>query len=90
MTIPIMLDLMIAFLMGSTLVSLVRVVIGPTAADRMVGLNLISGQVLALLVLSAVRGNHGIYLDVALVYDIFGFVGLLAITYYLQRGGEDH
>jgi multisubunit Na+/H+ antiporter MnhF subunit len=88
MTVPLLLDLMIAFLLGSTLISMIRVVIGPTAADRMIGLNLVSGQVLALLVLSAVRGNHGIYLDVALVYDIFGFVGLLAITYYLQRGGE--
>lgn len=86
--VPLMLDLMLAFLLGSSLLSLVRVVIGPTAADRMIGLNLVSGQILALLVLLAVRGGHGIYLDVALVYDIFGFVGLLAITYYLQRGGE--
>lgn len=85
----VILDLMLAFLLGSTLFSMVRVVIGPNAADRLIGLNMVSGQVLALLVLLAVRGDHGIYLDVALVYDIFGFVGLLAITYYLQRGGEE-
>jgi multisubunit Na+/H+ antiporter MnhF subunit len=89
-SIPLMLDFMIAFLLGSSLVSLVRVVIGPTASDRMIGLNLVSGQILALLVLLAVRGGHEVYLDVALVYDIFGFVGLLAITHYLQKGGEEH
>ncbi|ADK82853.1 MULTISPECIES: monovalent cation/H+ antiporter complex subunit F [Sediminispirochaeta] len=86
--VSLLLDLMLAFLLGSALISMIRVVIGPSAADRMIGLNLVSGQILALLVLLAVRGGHGIYLDVALVYDIFGFVGLLAITHYLQRKGE--
>jgi multicomponent Na+:H+ antiporter subunit F len=46
---------------------------------------MVSAQVLALLVLIAVREGRSIYLDVALVYDIFGFVGLLAITRYLAR-----
>ena len=43
------------------------------------------GEVLGLLVLIAVREARSVYLDVALVYDIFGFVGLLAITRYLAE-----
>ncbi len=69
----------------SIAVILFRVVKGPTAVDRMIGLNIISAQVLAILVLLAVEGKNAVYLDVALVYDIFGFVGILAITKYLSR-----
>ncbi len=76
-------DMMVYFFLGTTVISMVRIVIGPSAADRLIGLNLVSAQVLAILVIIATKENLSIYLDVALVYDIFGFVGLLAITRYL-------
>jgi multicomponent Na+:H+ antiporter subunit F len=82
----VMLQLMIYFFVASTVISLVRGVVGPTVADRLVSLNVVAAQVLALLVLIAVNDNRPAYLDVALVYDIFGFVGLLAITRYLGSG----
>lgn len=74
----------IFFFLGSTVFSMVRVVIGPTTVDRMTGLNLVSAQILALLVLVAVREGRSNYLDVALVYDIFGFIGLLAMARYFR------
>lgn len=74
----------IYFFLGSTVVSIVRVLIGPTTADRMTGLNLVSAQILALLVLYAVREERSNYLDVALVYDIFGFIGILAMARYFR------
>ena len=79
----------IYFFIGSSIVSMVRVVIGPSAVDRMIGLNLVSAQILALLVLIAVREARSVYLDVALVYDIFGFVGILAITRYFSGRRRD-
>ena len=78
-------DLAVYFFLGTTVFSMVRIVIGPTVADRLIGLNLVSAQVLAILVLIATQEDQSIYLDVALVYDIFGFVGLLAITRYLLK-----
>jgi multicomponent Na+:H+ antiporter subunit F len=74
----------IYFFLGSTVVSIVRVLAGPTTADRMTGLNLVSAQILALLVLYAVREGRSNYLDVALVYDIFGFIGILAMARYFR------
>jgi len=74
----------IYFFLGSSVFSMVRVVIGPTTADRMTGLNLVAAQILALLVLVAVREGRPSYLDVALVYDIFGFIGLLAMARYFR------
>jgi multicomponent Na+:H+ antiporter subunit F len=75
-------------LIGTVLISMVRVVVGPTLVDRMIGLNVVAAQVLALLVLIAVDEGSTFYLDVALVYDIFGFIGLLAITRYFSRREE--
>ncbi len=78
--------ILIGVFTAATAVSMIRVVIGPTVADRMVGLIAASSQVLALLVLIAVRQELAFYLDVALVYDIFGFIGVLAITRYVTSG----
>jgi multisubunit Na+/H+ antiporter MnhF subunit len=84
-----MLSWVIGFLVVSIVVSMVRVVIGPTVADRMIGLNLVAAQTLALLVLISVSAQRSIYLDVALVYDIFGFLGILVMTrYFSGRRGK--
>ena len=78
-------DIMIYFFLFTTVFSMIRIVIGPSAVDRMIGLNLVSAQVLAMLVLLAVNEHLAVYLDVALVYAIFGFVGMLAMTRYFGR-----
>ncbi|MFP4330732.1 MAG: monovalent cation/H+ antiporter complex subunit F [Alkalispirochaetaceae bacterium] len=76
-------------LIATTVIAMVRVVIGPTLVDRMIGLNTVAALVLALLVLVAVEEGLTLYLDVALVYDIFGFIGLLAITRYFTDREEE-
>ncbi len=73
------------FLVASAVLSLVRVIIGPTTADRLVGINLVAAQVLALIVIAAVSQKNWVYLDVALVYDIFGFIGLLAVARFFGK-----
>lgn len=80
---PILINWSIAFLIGSCVLGIVRIVIGPTAADRLTALNLVSSQVVALLVLTAVQTDSPVYLDVAMVYAVFGFLGILALTRYL-------
>lgn len=83
-----MLYWVIRFLVVSLVISMVRVIIGPTVADRMIGLNMVAAQTLALLVTSAVYMERSVYLDVALVYDIFGFLGILVMArYFSQRKG---
>ncbi len=65
-------------------VCIIRMITGPTASDKLVALNVLSGVVLAFLVLRGVSQGRSIYLDVALVYDIFGFLGFLAIARFLK------
>jgi len=88
MDIALILDAVIYCLLGVTVLSLIRVVIGPEPEDRMIGLNLTASQVLAILVLAALRLDQAIFLDVALVYAILGFVGMLAIARSMRSGEE--
>lgn len=62
-----------------------KLIIGPSTADRLVALNVLSGLVLGLLVLIGTQKHASLFLDVALVYDIFGFLGFLAIAKILEK-----
>jgi multicomponent Na+:H+ antiporter subunit F len=79
-----MLEFMQWFLVICMVFCVVRLVLGPSAADRLVALNVLSGLVLAFLVLRGVAEEQALYLDVALVYDIFGFLGFLAVARFLK------
>jgi multicomponent Na+:H+ antiporter subunit F len=68
------------------LLALWRFLAGPTAADRVVafdGLTIIS---ITGIVLIALAEGRGIYLDVALVYGLLSFLGVIAVARYLERG----
>ena len=88
MDVELVLDITVYALLGITALSMIRVVIGPSAEDRMIALNLVASQVLAVLVLLSVKESRAIYLDVALIYAILGYIGILAIAKYLEKGEE--
>lgn len=68
--------------------SLVRLILGPSLGDRLVALNVLSGLALGFLVVQGLLQGRELYLDVALVYDIFGFLGFLAFAYFLKKKSE--
>jgi len=80
----LMLDVMQWFLIICAVFCIIRMMLGPAAADRLTALNVLSGIVLAFLVLRGVRQGRSLYLDVALVYDIFGFLGFIAIARFFK------
>lgn len=69
--------------------ALYRVVFGPTPWDRLIAVNLISSKVVMIMVAAAVFFERRIYLDVALVYAIIGFVGVIAISKFLEGEGTN-
>lgn len=60
-------------------VDFVRAVQGPTAVDRLVASSAISTKGIAIILLLAYADDNMIYIDVALVLALCGFVGLLAM-----------
>lgn len=66
--------------------SFLRMVIGPTASDRAVAVDTITTTVVALLVLMGFVFKRFVYLDVAMVYSLLAFVGLVAIARFMEKG----
>ena len=63
-----------------------RVLAGPSAADRTVGLDGMTIITIAIIAFIAVVSGRLIYLDVALVYGLVSFLGVVAVARYLERG----
>jgi multicomponent Na+:H+ antiporter subunit F len=68
------------------LLCLLRMLKGPTASDRAVAMDTITTTVVALLVFLSFVFKRSVYLDVALVYSLLSFVGLVAIARFLEKG----
>lgn len=75
-----------AALLAFTLACMLRLGIGPTAADRAVALDTINTLVVAAMVLLGAAFNLVVLLDVALVYALLSYVGTLYIARYLEGG----
>ena len=69
--------------------ALYRVIFGPTPWDRLIAVNLISSKVVMIMVAVAVFFERRIYLDVAMVYAIIGFVSIIAISKFLEGRGTN-
>ena len=65
---------------------LYRIIIGPTAIDRIVAVNIIGTKTAVLLVvIGALFENLGMFVDFALAYALLNFIGSLAASRYLNR-----
>jgi len=69
------------------IMAFIRVIKGPTAPDRVVGLDTINTIVIVGMVIFGAALNEVIYIDVAIVYALLSFVTTLFIAKYLE-GGE--
>jgi len=66
--------------------AMVRFIIGPTAADRVVALDTLTVISISLIALIGLFAGRMIYLDVAMIYGILSFIGVIAIARYLEGG----
>jgi len=67
-------------------VCLYRAYAGPTAADRVVAIDVISTKVAVLIVLIAILTEQQSFMDVALIYAMIGFITTIAVSKYLEKG----
>ncbi|OZI45073.1 K+/H+ antiporter subunit F [Bordetella genomosp. 5] len=63
-----------------------RVVRGPTAQDRVLGLDAMYIQGMLIMLVFGIRSGTGVYFDIALLIALFGFVGSTALAKFLLRG----
>jgi len=76
-----------AFLMGVLMVALVgRLFAGPTAADRLVALDVVNTIVSGIMLLLGAVYDSVVMVDVAIVYMALSFVSTLYFARYLEGG----
>jgi len=72
--------------LAAIIIAFIRLVSGPSTADRVVALDAITIISVSLIVLIASVSARAIYVDVAMVYALIGFVGVIAFARYIERG----
>jgi multicomponent Na+:H+ antiporter subunit F len=77
-----------ALVVASALTLLVgyRVIRGPTTPDRVVALDTIGTNVVALAVIYAMQTVQGFFIDVSLVLAIIGFISTITVARYVTEG----
>ncbi|GGE17578.1 K+/H+ antiporter subunit F [Aureimonas endophytica] len=63
-----------------------RIVFGPRAQDRILGLDAFYVTSMLILLTIGMRTGSAVYFDAALVIAIVGFVGTVALAKFLMRG----
>ena len=85
-----MADLVFQIATGLTVLSFLlmglRFARGPWAIDRTVALDSMTILATSLIVAWALIADRRIYMDVALVYGLVGFAGVVAVARYLEGG----
>jgi multicomponent Na+:H+ antiporter subunit F len=70
-----------------SIMALIRIALGPTAPDRVVGVDTVNTIVIVAMVAFGMAFKEVIYIDVAIVYAFLSFISTLFIAKYLE-GGE--
>ena len=71
---------------GLTLLVGYRVIRGPTTPDRVVALDTIATNVVAIAVLFALQTGRGLFVTVSLVLAIIGFISTIAVSRFVTEG----
>ena len=70
------------------LAAVVRIIIGPTLADRILGLDTITVLAVGLIALFAVHTGLALYADIAIAVALVGFLSTAAFARYLLSRGR--
>ena len=85
-----LLPLVLPWIVGALSLAMVlaawRLFKGPSAADRVLALDTLYIDALALLIVLGVWLNSALYFEVALLIGLLGFVGTVVVATFLARG----
>ena len=84
--ITIALYVTIAMVVLAAILNVYRLIKGPDAPDRVLALDTLYINAIALIVLLGITLGTRLYLESALLIAVMGFVGTVAMAKYLKRG----
>jgi multicomponent Na+:H+ antiporter subunit F len=78
---------------GALLLTVVRIVVGPTLGDRVLALDMLTVVALGFVGTVCIRSGLFLYLDIAIALALLGFLATIAFARYmlsrLERKGAD-
>ena len=86
MILPHALTVFLACIALSLVLNLWRLLTAPTLTDRILTLDTMAVNAIALVVAWGIRAGTGLYLEIAVLFSLTGFVGTVAWCKYLLRG----
>lgn len=81
-----MLSAALVFAGAGLILATLRLLKGPDAPNRAVALDVLTLIAMPLMIGAAIYSGRKIYLDVALVYAVLAFLGVVALARYYDRG----
>ena len=75
----------------AVLLSLYRVLVGPSIIDRIIGVNVIGTKTIAVIVLTGYLFERvEFFIDIAFLYALINFIGALVLSKYFEQKGVEH
>ena len=85
-----MIDIIVFSLVGlGILFAVIRLLKGPTPADRVVALDTFNIIIIGVIALLAYQFENSLYLDIAIVYAILAFIETIVFARYLEGNHGD-
>ena len=76
------------FLIIGIVITLIRLLKGPTVWDRLMAVNLISSKIIMILTLFAIFSNSIMLLDISIAYSLLGFLVIVLLCKFIAQGGR--
>jgi multicomponent Na+:H+ antiporter subunit F len=80
------LSIALGIMLLSIILSMIRFIKGPCYTDRVIAFDVMTISSLAIIAGIAYLSGRIIYLDIAMVYGILSFLGVLIVARYLEKG----
>ncbi|MFH2096860.1 MAG: monovalent cation/H+ antiporter complex subunit F [Bacteroidota bacterium] len=75
-----------ALMLASLLVALYRFIKGPSVPDRVVSFDVMTVSSIAIIGMISYFSGRIIYLDIALVYGLLSFLGVIIVGRFIEKG----
>lgn len=80
----------LVILTAALLLTIVRIVIGPTLPDRILALDTLTATAIGFIAVIGIRSGFPLYVDIALALGLVGFLSTVAFArFVLMRGRKD-
>lgn len=78
----------IVILVIALLMTVYRVVVGPTLPDRVIALDMLVGIVIGFIAVIALRTGYTLYIDIAIALGLVGFLATVAFARFILARGR--